>query len=163
MKKSKNALNMLVIPDMLPYPPNDGGKLCVFGLIDYLRKFHNIQMLLYVHCVEDRANINMLKQKWPDVTIHYVEIFNEAPKAKQSSVTFLKKEIKGLFRKIKKSFRKKKPVPKANNSYHSYHSTPFYPHDVLFIRKLTSILAENKFDIASVKKQETRIKKNTYQ
>ncbi|WP_374948785.1 glycosyltransferase family 4 protein [Mucilaginibacter sp.] len=143
MSEENKRLSILIIPDMLPYPPTDGGKLCVFGLVDYLRKFHQIQMLMYAHSLSDRENINKLRSEWPDVVIHQAEIFSRQPKTKST----FKKKWKELFRGIKKSFKKEREPAAQGQGYELHHSTPFFPHELVFIKQLTTILAQNQFDI----------------
>jgi glycosyltransferase involved in cell wall biosynthesis len=150
MKQRKRALNVLIIPDLIPYPPNDGGRLCIFGMIDYLRKFHHIQILLTANHSQDKFNIQALMLKWPDVTIHYVESYTDAPKKTiwEKTITRLKKILKRLFHLIKNANKRPVSIKNIYSRYDNiYYSTPFYPHPEIFVKKLGDIIIKTKFDI----------------
>jgi glycosyltransferase involved in cell wall biosynthesis len=148
MKVNKDAKSILVIPEIIPFPPHDGGKLCIFGLIDYLRKFHRIHILLLSHNLQDKNDIQSLIAEWPDVIIDFVDLYREerALSVTSKTIKLIKNSIINFYHVLRTS----------NNNYNSgidysrynaAHSTPFYPHSEIFIKKLTAILAEKKFDI----------------
>lgn len=145
MNNNKTRLNILIIPELLPYPPDDGGRLCVFVLIDYLRKFHNIHILLTVYDNSNKLTIANLSTAWPDVTIHYAEMFTDpAPVSfKQKAINFIKNSIRDTYRSVSN-----KPVGvDVYSRYDPHYTLPFNPHHRDFIKKLVEVLAANKFDI----------------
>jgi glycosyltransferase involved in cell wall biosynthesis len=148
MDNSKTRLNILVIPELLPYPPTDGGKLCTFMLIDYLRAFHNIHILLAAYDVSNKNNIAQLSAAWPDVTVHTVEIFSQP--TQESFERKAVNSLKNVFVKFKKLYRPNSKEPAAvdvYSRYGPYFALPFNPHHRDFIKKLAEVLADNKFDI----------------
>ena len=32
----QKALNILIVPGIFPFPPNAGGRICIYGFIEYL-------------------------------------------------------------------------------------------------------------------------------
>ena len=90
--EDKQQLQVLAIPGMIPFPPNDGGKLCIFGLIDYLRNFHHIQVLLPLYNPYDTGIVQNLRLQWPNVIIHTVRLYEDAPpiSAKQQRINKVK-------------------------------------------------------------------------
>jgi glycosyltransferase involved in cell wall biosynthesis len=142
--------NILIIPGMTPYPPNDGGKLCIFCLIDYLRKYNKIQLLLLVYERNDIINIDRLKKLWPDVVIHYVDAIpnDDLINKKQQTLRVVKNRLRQLYKLIM--------AEKGNNSsdpyrkYEPSRTMPFFPQPLSFIEKLESIIASNNFDIIQV-------------
>ena len=145
MKKNKSRLNILIIPELLPYPPDDGGRLCIFVLIDYLRKFHNIQILLSAYGNTDKFIIAQLNAEWPDVQIHCADLFTEPP-----PLSFKKRAIKLIKSALRNSYRFISPVETGVDVYSRYgpqYTTPFSPLHRDFIKKLVEVLAVNRFDI----------------
>jgi glycosyltransferase involved in cell wall biosynthesis len=139
--------NILIIPGMIPYPPTDGGRLCTFGLIGYLRKYNNIHILLYAHDECDKNNIQILINLWPDVVIHYVDA--SATVLKLSKFKQFERVVKNKLRPIYKLLKGDKTDIQLNlySEYESSRSMPFFPHGSPFIEKMESIIATNNFDI----------------
>jgi glycosyltransferase involved in cell wall biosynthesis len=141
------AKNILIIPGMIPYPPDDGGRLCTFMLIDYLRKCNNIQVLLVACSLNHKTNIDILKTLWPEVVIHYVE----DPKLTipLSNIKKTINVIKNIIRPLYKLLKGKKSVvtTKHHSEYEPFRSVPFFPHQSALVEKLETIIATNKFDI----------------
>src|SRR5258706_2074294 len=131
----------------MPYPSNDGGKLCVYGFIDYLRHNHSIHLLLSAGNDEDKRNIKLLENHWPEVTISHVDLFHPPVKLskKEKLKSFVKQCLRTLFNLFKthQSIESKDPY----GWFHVFRTTPFYPHHVRFIQKLEFILTRTKFDI----------------
>jgi glycosyltransferase involved in cell wall biosynthesis len=142
---------ILVIPPFFPFPANDGGKICIFGFIDYLRKYHDFHLFVPIRTQDELDRLGLLKKMWNNVTIHVVE---ELPRPSQFSKAkqFLKKQpiiwLVDFIRSAKSRFRKKK---KAIDPYQFYQNTkntfPFFPFGVSYVNELTSILSANHFDI----------------
>ena len=143
----KNAFNVLVIPDSLPYPPVDGGKLCVFGLIDHLRKLHKFQIILAAYTPQQKDNIEELAAVWPDVAVHCVQMFNPKDFLPQPTVPLLKKVLKRTFNLLFKQNKVNASVNEISPYNEVYKTTPFYPHQQPFVEKVIQVIAQTKFDI----------------
>lgn len=65
----EQKLKILILTLFSPYPANDGGKICVFGFIDYLRRYHDFTCLIPVSDNFQYEGIEKLKELWPDVKI----------------------------------------------------------------------------------------------
>lgn len=140
-------LTILILPAMQPYPPNDGGKLCVFGFIDYLRHFHDIHILLQANENKEKNNVEELRLIWPEVNISSVDMF--VLPCKLSFKRNMLSIPRRFLNKIWKLFQTKNVLETADpyDWYEIYRTTPFYPHPVKFIKKLITILSNTKFDI----------------
>lgn len=132
----------------MPFPPDDGGKLCVFGLIDYLREFHNIHIILSAYSETDLDIINRLQNTWPDVNVHRVMLFKPLfsainPPKRQRAI----KKIKNIYRFFFNKTQAANPV--INTSIYSEvtKTTPFFPHEPLLVTKVAEVIAATKFDI----------------
>lgn len=149
MKQPGNPLHVLSIPGVIPYPPNDGGKLCMFSLIDYLRKYHTIQVLLPAHNIQDKETIQQLSKEWPDVTIHTVELYQPVqPVSVSSTKSRIKKIIKAPVRLLRNLMANNSVVQNSISEYDNvYRTMPFYPQPAVYIEKLIALIAQNKFDI----------------
>jgi len=144
---NNRRLTILVIPGLMPFPPNDGGKLCVYGFIDYLRRYHNIHLLLMADSEGDKNYIEQLQSYWPEVSISHVDLFQRQvmPSNKTKFISIAKKFLKAFI-----NLFQARQVPAPENVYNWYQvnrTTPFYPHHVSFIQKLESILSNTQFDI----------------
>ncbi len=140
---TEKRYKILILPAVNPNPPSDGGKLCVYGFIDYLRTFHDIHLLLTATSEDDVININNLNNLWPEVTISYVNEFS--PVRKKSSISGLL----SIARKVRRQLFKQK-ISERNDPYSWYEvfrTMPFYPHSISYIGLLLDILSTNKFDI----------------
>src|SRR6187402_1657189 len=141
MKKSK----ILLIPDLIPFPPDDGGKLCVYSFVDYLRKFHEIHLLLSCNRPEDDASINSLKECWPDVEIHDVKLYEI--KVDVNILTQASNLVVRLLKKIIRTLENVQTKDQSQNDWQSNRTTPFFPHRLPFVIKLEALLSLHKFDV----------------
>ncbi|MFD0749285.1 glycosyltransferase [Mucilaginibacter calamicampi] len=142
---AKNRFNILIIPELLPYPPTEGGRLCIFVLIDYLRKFHDIQLLLAAYSKDDTRTIDQLRAEWPEVIIHVAELYTEpAPEKFRQK---LKRRVLDSLKSIYYSRKKMGVATDVYSRYDPHFTLPFNPHHRDFISKLVSVLDQTKFDI----------------
>jgi glycosyltransferase involved in cell wall biosynthesis len=137
---------ILIIPGLIPYPPDDGGKLCIYCFIDHLRKVHDIQLLLSCTTYKNEEDVAALQKHWPDVVIHQVtSIDSTTENSFRNTITHLAKRF---FEKIAEKIEAQKPKIRSRYDWFTIsQTTPFYPHDHRFVDKLASILADNQFDI----------------
>ncbi|MEP7129469.1 MAG: glycosyltransferase family 4 protein [Chitinophagales bacterium] len=142
-----NSLKILIIPGLIPFPPIDGGRLCVYGFIDYLRRYHKFHILLFANNDDERNDIEALKLHWPDVSITGVCLYQSPPpmSVKQRLLSTAKRTI----RRSIEFFRSKPLLVKENPSqwYLAYLTTSFYLQDYLLIDALDKIFSKNSFDI----------------
>lgn len=66
-------MKLLYINTYIPYPLNSGGSQAFFTITDYIRKHHELSLLLYVHNSTERRNVEKLRKLWPDVTFYTYE------------------------------------------------------------------------------------------
>jgi glycosyltransferase involved in cell wall biosynthesis len=142
---------ILVITPFFPFPANDGGKICVFGFIDYLRKYHEFHLFTPIRTSDELIQLGRLKEVWTDVVIHTVD---EIPSKNRSSKLkyFIKKlpiaQVLDLYREIKLRLKKKQNT----DPYKFYQSTkntfPFAPFEAKYVNKLAALLSSTQFDIA---------------
>ena len=59
--------NILVITAIFPYPLNSGGAQAQFGILDVLRKEHNLTIMFNQDRVNTLAKMRQLAELWPDV------------------------------------------------------------------------------------------------
>lgn len=140
-------LKILILPGIIPFPPSDGGKLCIFGFIDYLRRYHDIHLLLIAYNDLQKKEIERLKLDWHDVLIDHIDLYK--PSGKNSKKQTIIKIGKNLLKSGVQFFKGKRNVEIANpyEWYDIFQTTPFYPHTLNFIQKLTNIISNSKFDI----------------
>ena len=71
--KNPLIMKLLYINTYIPYPLNSGGSQAFFTITDYIRKHHELSLLLYVHNSTERRNVEKLRKLWPDVTFYTYE------------------------------------------------------------------------------------------
>lgn len=135
------ALKILMIPGNIPFPPDDGGKICIYGFIDSLRKRHSISIVFKCNSSDDLYRIQKLKLEWPETSIYYTPF--ESKEKKISILSFFKKNI----RKILYFFKRKPAIDPYQIGLNVFRTTPFYPQGKEYINLIINILKKNKFDI----------------
>lgn len=61
-------MNLLIITPYIPYPLHSGGNRAQFDMINGLKGYVSISLLVRASNPTDRQNIEILKTKWPEVT-----------------------------------------------------------------------------------------------
>jgi glycosyltransferase involved in cell wall biosynthesis len=144
-------MNILVLPYIIPYPANDGGKICIFGFIEKLQNRVDYTVLLTTYSVEDEMNILLLKEKWKRVDIRTVKLFENAPPPSKPGI---KEMAKSLVRRIRKSFSRKVEVEMTPESYDLFNDNfrinPFQYKSKKYISALVGLINEKDFDIIQV-------------
>ena len=67
-------MKILIITPSIPYPLSEGGKVAQFGVIDSIRKEHEIHILVEAKYKEHEIYIGKLQKLWPQVTFHTFSI-----------------------------------------------------------------------------------------
>ncbi len=80
-------MKLLILTPYLPYPVNSGGNQGVFGLIDRLRRYVDISMLIPVSD-RDKSNLEELQKIWTDITF-YPYNKDEVERRKSDGKSFL--------------------------------------------------------------------------
>ena len=158
-------LSILILSVNVPFPPDDGGKICVFGFIDYLRRCHDFTLFIPSFSVTNSLLINKLKIEWPDVRIEYIEFFSREeiigpPQRKKTlSLRILNRVIRKLqsyaekisVRTINEVAKEIENKPDENELFFNrYFNSPTNPYPAIYIQKLKEVLSLSKYDIIQV-------------
>jgi glycosyltransferase involved in cell wall biosynthesis len=147
----ENKGNILIVTFTPPYPPVDGGKISVFGTVNYLRSHFNISLVFTTRGNEELINADTLSQLWPDVKINNVHLEDVSPK--KNFVYFSKKWIKISLETVRKTigkFNKKIIETHTTNLNNAVKFFPFYPIDSKLINHLEKLFGESFYDIIQV-------------
>jgi glycosyltransferase involved in cell wall biosynthesis len=159
---SEKRFKILILCLNSPFPPNDGGKICVYGFIDYLRNIHDFTCLIPVNNDSEFNDIQVLKKEWPEVTILISDNRDKTipqHNIKQNSrFTYIKKIIKRKTRKLRIfNFQNKKLIKSKANLISEKnllddpnYSSPFGPINENYVSILIDYLNNNIYDIIQV-------------
>lgn len=141
----KRKLNILIVTDIFPFPPEDGGKICVYGFIDALRHIQNIHLFLPIYNHEQEKIVESMKLEWSNVIIHTAREYTPETDVNLKTRFFrsAKKTGKDAINLLENS-RKKDSTASDNVYINKTVSPAFSPN---FIRSLTEVLHSTKFDI----------------
>jgi hypothetical protein len=142
------VLKILIIPGTIPYPPDDGGKICTYGFVDSLRTKHHISIVFKCSNAGDLSKVEKLMNEWPDVQIYYT-LLNVSEK-KFSIVIILKR----ILAKIYHYFKFKFVVDHYQKGLNASKTTPFYPQTKEYVNLVVDILKENQFNIIQTERIE---------
>lgn len=67
-------MKLLYIDTYIPYPLNSGGSQAFFTITDYIRKQHDLSLLLYVHNSTEKKYVEELMKIWDNVTFYIYEL-----------------------------------------------------------------------------------------
>ena len=136
-------MNILIIPGIFPFPPDEGGKICIYGFIDSLRRVQNIHLFLNIYNDEQAKIVEEMKTVWSEVTIHAVR--EDAPEGdanfKNKILKTAKKTGRETIKFLKNSFNKDSFDYEAIDRIVSPSLSPN------FVKNFLQVLRENKFDI----------------
>jgi len=148
-------MKILVIPYIIPYPPDNGGKICVFSFINNLKDKINFTVFFELRNIEDENAVCHLKTIWPEVDIQVVKAFNEQSysSVSESGNNIYKKSLKFL-----KIFKGKNPKIKTENITEANYNlaedvgrtTPFLPKSKKYIDALQSVIANKVFNLIQI-------------
>lgn len=143
-------MKLLIITPEIPYPIHCGGNRHGFTVIDELRKFVNISILLSVKPRQDK-DIQALQQLWPNVTFF---LYREKDNQTSTRLPIRYRIMAKLSQSFDRTIRKLK-----NNSDHDLireysitsAKTMFYePLDSGYISFVDSVVKTNIFDLIEV-------------
>lgn len=66
-------MKLLYINTYIPYPLDSGGNQAFFTITDYIRKNHDLSLLLYVHNSKEKKHVEELMKIWDNVTFYIYE------------------------------------------------------------------------------------------
>jgi glycosyltransferase involved in cell wall biosynthesis len=144
-------LKIFIIAPMPFFPPNDGGKICLFGFIDHLRKYHDFTVLVPLFYDElHYLNLMKLKEIWTNVNLQYWQRgdANLSPAPNRLKLLVQKaesyaKEVSWINKIVSKKHTERGPLDKLNRF-------SFSPQSNQLIDKITEILNKNQYDIIQV-------------
>lgn len=152
MTTDRPKLNILIIPGIFPFPPIDGGKICIYSFIDSLRHVQNIHLLLPIYDIEQLKAVESMKETWDNVQIHTVKeyTFKLNNIVKNETAEKLKKTYKKVINILPgvSSLTEGNFPFKSVASYLYKKVTPAY--SLNFIKALIKLLNEIKFDIVQM-------------
>lgn len=140
-----NKKKILIITYIVPYPPDAGGKISIFGTINYLRHYFDITLVVSKHNKADIDNVAILETLWPEVSIQTVDYFREKSLLHLLLTPFYKL-ANLLISKLKHSIVK----TSANSGKNKMNFFPFNPVDGVFIDFLEKLFLKNQYDIVQV-------------
>jgi len=140
-----NRKKILIITYIVPYPADAGGKISIFGTINYLRLYLDITLVVSTYNKADEDNVALLGSLWPEVSIKTVDYYKKkslphkilSPIYKLTSVTIAK--LKNLILQ--------RPLDNGQDKMNFF---PFYPVDIIFITFLEKLFSKNNYDIIQV-------------
>lgn len=155
MQNMSNKKELLIITFAPPYPATDGGKMSIYGTVNYLRKYFNITLVFKTFGNNQIEDVNILKGIWPDVKIVNVHYEINTLITEKRNVGFYIRHILHSLKKIIKYFLYKKDNANevkdfASYSYKSNDYYPFQPNDLFFINSLENLFENNLYDLIQV-------------
>ena len=141
---------LLILTPYVPYPVNSGGNQYIFGLIDRMRKYTDISLVL-ISRLWLQDDIKKLKNKWPDVKFFiYDELdYIENNYAKPKYYHFLQKIKMSIERKLFRQKYKSTPDYMVRRTSALY--VDFYkPLDIGYLKFVEDIIKNNLFDLIEV-------------
>ncbi|KAF0126987.1 MAG: rfaG [Elusimicrobia bacterium] len=147
-------LRILIIPGLFPFPPVNGGKICIYSFIEYLRFKHEIHLYLPLRNDSEIALVEEYRKIWPEVAFHTVQLFASARRHSALSALFaIRNQAKIFFNYLETAFSAKKVqnYDKPPGWCENIEVTvPFAPFPEQFVAKLTEILKKFAFDIVQI-------------
>jgi hypothetical protein len=153
-------MKLLMITPYTPFPLTEGGKISQYALIDYLRKDHDISLVLTIYEDEDEKNIQALAIAWPNVTIHEIDL-REGDKPEVPAPEYNK--IVGasirMLKKIVNKILRRGAIPKGNieiigpavSEFEDVGITQLTSHKSRrLIMQLESIFSSENFDLIQI-------------
>ncbi|HTB51217.1 MAG TPA: glycosyltransferase family 4 protein [Ferruginibacter sp.] len=135
---------ILIITYVVPYPASDGGKISIFGTINYLRHYFDITLVVRVYSDKEKENIETLQKMWPEVSIEKVNYYSQKTKGK------IKISLYELAYKVKEQLKKILSFSSSDSIQSGIDFYPFLPADAKFINFLEALFSKKKYDIIQV-------------
>lgn len=144
-------MKLLILTPYIPYPINSGGNLLFFQLVDRMRKYADISIILRVRKSQE-SDVLALKKLWDNVTFHLFRE-NESKDSEKLSYKYdlMKRWSESFDRKIKRKRNSLDTDFVRQHSVASYNNSDFYkPQDQDYLSFVDSILKQNDFDLVQV-------------
>ncbi len=144
---------ILIATFTIPYPADDGGKLYVFGTVDYLRQYYEIVLLLCAWTETDLKDIARLRTMWKNVQIEVVNYYVPPVPVPDYKPSYFRKTV-NIIRAAKNYILNHEQTPEAVNI--AVASKPVLPPSDFttmhpaYISKFTTVIASHQFDIVQV-------------
>ncbi len=103
-------MKILYINTYIPYPLNSGGNQAFFMMADYIRKHHDLSVLLYVHNSKEQEFIEELRKLWDNVTFYIYKDKGDTREMDETSFSLMSWKDRLtciLLNSIQKSFKRK--------------------------------------------------------
>jgi len=149
--------NILIVTFTSPYPATDGGKMSIFGTVNYLRNYFDISLVFRTFGDEELDGSNNLKKIWEDVTIHTIHYPVDVLPPERKTVKGSVRKVTKIARKMLKQLLRKDNKPKKEITDTAVYNTdraidfyPFQPIDNDIINLLENLFANNFYDIIQV-------------
>jgi len=141
MQEKNYRYKILIIPGIFPFPPKDGGRICIYSFIEFLQQQHQIHLFTPVSNRKEMDLVQEYKNKLPSVVFHTPEFITET----QNSL-FIKFSswCKKNAIHIKNWMTKKKA---GKNSILNFKTNPSELYEERYINELLNLFEGNVFDI----------------
>jgi len=146
-------MKLLILTPYLPYPVNSGGNQGIFGLIDRLRRYMDISMLIPVSD-RDKSNMDELQKIWTDITFYFYnkdDVERKKTDRKSFSYRWMMKLRDSLERKInRKNFSTGNDLVRKHFILTSQTPAFYLPNDEDYVNYVYETINSNKFDLIQV-------------
>lgn len=146
------SMNILILTPYVPYPINSGGNQGFFALVDRLRNYANISILLSVKN-SDMDNVEALKALWSNVDFHIYDQSQYIPQVKNLRYyKILSKLKRSVDRKLKRLYTKvdADDLVRQKSSLTSQYPPFYFPQEEGYVAFVDSVIKKNKFDLIQV-------------
>ncbi|MGX8884284.1 glycosyltransferase [Methylovorus sp. SPW-M1] len=134
----KKNISILVLLPVIPFPPDDGGKIASYTFIEQLRNKYDFTVLMPSNNRNDVQNLSALKEHWKNVNI----LSTEAPH--RNITWFFSRLVKKLFYILNRVIFKRSIFDDPHLLYPFLDCNPGYFH------ALKKIVDANHFDLIQV-------------
>jgi Glycosyl transferases group 1 len=141
----RSKLSILIIPGIFPFPPDDGGRICTYGFLEYLSRNNDVHLLLQAQSLEQESQIVKFRKELKNVTIHSTSCYEEP--ASPNVGTIARRYSRRLVKRMLGIGDKPMQITQTNYLSNRYFMVPFFPHSEQFIAHLHSLLRKYRFDI----------------
>ena len=149
MNSINKKLDILIIAYIIPYPTDDGGKICTFSFIDKLRDLNNFTVIFTLYSEQDELNVGVLQSMWKNVKIKTIKLFDHNEDQQPANLMHkLKQGVKQIFDYVSTSKINAQPVYDVLED--PYKTTPFLPKQKKFINQLDFFIKDSNFDIIQI-------------
>ena len=145
MESKKKTI--LIVPGIFPFPPYEGGQICIYSFIDFLKEDINIHLLLTTKNKAEKEYVDKYKTILNNVNFHIVDTSNETQEPSIARKIIF--SIKKIYSHIILLNKKQKT---DNNIKHNFNNfkTPFFIHTEEFVLKFKYLLNQYSYDLVQL-------------